>query len=379
MKKTYNTLQGLIFASSILLISGLSLDEYNSYRQSLEKSWVTGEQTSAYEKHYDEKLPLKKLGVNVWAAIEYLLFNEGRQGVVVGQQGWLYTSAEFKTYLPAEDNTEFNLQQIKLASTILSQRNIDLVVAVVPAKARIYPEYLGDRKPGRAGSKRYRVFTEWLQTEGVHWTGFNEAMLAAKQEQQIYLRTDTHWTPNGAKIAAMHLSNYIGSLDRSYLKDSGTFFTRVTASRPHEGDLMKFIPIRDYFHWIGPQPETIEPQLTEKSTSEPLTTADAQNALLFSQETEFEITLVGTSYSANELWNFHGALQHYLGQDILNYAKEGRGPIEPMQNYLASDDFKDTPPRLVIWEFPERYLPIKSNKPISDLSVSKIDQLSHIN
>jgi alginate O-acetyltransferase complex protein AlgJ len=34
-----------------------------------------------------------------------------------------------------------------------------------------------------------------------------------------------------------------------------------------------------------------------------------------------------------------------------------------MLKYLKSDELKDAPPQLVIWEFPERYLPM-----LSDLS-----------
>ena len=34
---------------------------------------------------------------------------------------------------------------------------------------------------------------------------------------------------------------------------------------------------------------------------------------------------------------------------------EGEGPFTPMQAYLASDTFQNTPPKLVVWEIPARY------------------------
>jgi alginate O-acetyltransferase complex protein AlgJ len=68
------------------------------------------------------------------------------------------------------------------------------------------------------------------------------------------------------------------------------------------------------------------------------------------------LALVGTSYSAQPSWNFHGALQEALGEDVGNYAKEGLGPFAPMFEYLRSKDFAQAPPRLVLWEIPERYL-----------------------
>ena len=71
------------------------------------------------------------------------------------------------------------------------------------------------------------------------------------------------------------------------------------------------------------------------------------------------MALVGTSYSAGEAWDFAGALREALGADVLQAAQEGEGPFEPMSDYLEDDAFLQTPPRLVVWEIPERYLPVE--------------------
>ncbi|UZE96307.1 alginate O-acetyltransferase [Alkalimarinus alittae] len=355
MKKISYNFPGLAFGASLILIGGLSIGGYANYTIQ-DKSWITGDQAAAFEDHYDDQLPIKNIGVNVWAAIEYALFNEGRSGVEIGKEGWLFSSEEFKAYSADQNHTAQNLDTIKAIATQLKQQNIQLVVAVVPAKASIYPEYLGDHRPSNSASQRYLSFTQWLQAEGIHWTGFKEPMLQTKDAQQMYLRTDTHWTPAGAKIAATQLKETIASLDAEILGDSTQFSTSVLTSQQHEGDLMSFIPFRDYFSWMGPQPETIEPQVTQINSA---TSLDDADALLFADEPSFDITLVGTSYSANKLWNFPGALEQQLGQEILNYAEEGKGPIEPMITYLSSEDFANAPPRILIWEFPERFLPIK--------------------
>ena len=85
------------------------------------------------------------------------------------------------------------------------------------------------------------------------------------------------------------------------------------------------------------------------------------------------MALVGTSYSADERWNFAGALRQALGSDLVNFAEDGRGPLLPMLKFLQSDDFKNAPPRLVIWEFPERYLPIAYD--LSEFDAEWIAQL----
>jgi alginate O-acetyltransferase complex protein AlgJ len=67
------------------------------------------------------------------------------------------------------------------------------------------------------------------------------------------------------------------------------------------------------------------------------------------------VALVGTSFSAKSDWNFLGFLQNALAAEVLNFSAEGQGPFAPMQTFLASDTFKNTPPKLVIWEIPVRY------------------------
>ena len=69
-----------------------------------------------------------------------------------------------------------------------------------------------------------------------------------------------------------------------------------------------------------------------------------------------DIVLIGTSYSANSDWGFADALMLALGRDVLSMAEQGKGPLQPMQDYLNSAGFKDAPPKVVIWEIPVRFL-----------------------
>lgn len=69
-------------------------------------------------------------------------------------------------------------------------------------------------------------------------------------------------------------------------------------------------------------------------------------------DNEVPVALVGTSYSANPNWNFVGALKEALRSDVVSYAEDGHGPVLPMLSYLKSDAFKNSPPQVLIWEFP---------------------------
>ena len=62
-----------------------------------------------------------------------------------------------------------------------------------------------------------------------------------------------------------------------------------------------------------------------------------------------------------------------MHSDVVNYAEDGHGPILPMLSYLKSDDFIHHPPQVLIWEFPERYLPV--NNEIGDADPQWVAQL----
>jgi alginate O-acetyltransferase complex protein AlgJ len=75
---------------------------------------------------------------------------------------------------------------------------------------------------------------------------------------------------------------------------------------------------------------------------------------LFDQPT-IPVVLVGTSYSAGELWNLEGALKTAVGADVLNVAKQGQGPLAPMQDLLDGPVIEQVRADVVVWEIPERY------------------------
>ncbi|MBX9755308.1 MAG: alginate O-acetyltransferase, partial [Pseudomonadaceae bacterium] len=113
-------------------------------------------------------------------------------------------------------------------------------------------------------------------------------------------------------------------------------------------------------------------QLQQRSTAVQQAEPAAGAGDLFS-DSQVPVALVGTSYSANPRWNFLGALRQALGSDVLNYAEDGHGPLLPMLKYLQSAGLKDSPPQLVIWEFPERYLPMSSD--LSEFDQQWLSQL----
>lgn len=335
-----------LFAALVLTVSALALARAWDFKPADQHDVMQGKLAHAFESHYDDVFPVRTLGVSLWAALDYTLFGEGRPGVVLGKQDWLYTDEEFKLDNDAEADVERNLALVDWAHGELARRGIALVVAVVPAKARVYPEYLDGRRPPPLHRDLYARVQARLREDGIASADLLGPLQAGKQREPTYLRTDTHWTPYGASLAAAAVAEAARGFDLGAGRD---FRTTVAGKETHRGDLFNFLPLDPYFAFLLPPPDEVN-----RFTTQPV--SDGGGDGLLGDAPAARVALVGTSYSAETLWNFAGALEEALHEDVMNYAKDGKGPIEPMLAYLQSSDLAASPPRLVVWEMPERYL-----------------------
>lgn len=100
---------------------------------------------------------------------------------------------------------------------------------------------------------------------------------------------------------------------------------------------------------MRPAADRESPILTEEVAD-----GGAASSALFG-EYRIPVALVGTSYSMRT--NVHGFLQQALGARVLNAAKDGSGFLQSAEVYFSNPAFRETPPQVVVWEVPERFLP----------------------
>ena len=270
--------------------------------------------THNFEDTFNEAHPLLNPAKALWGAVQYHLFKEGRDGVIIGDNGWLYTTEEFE-YAPALYDAR--MQKIIGIDALLNAQNIDLIVALLPAKSRKHVSTYNDTI---AAFKKHGIAAPSIPREDI-----------------TFLKTDTHWSPEGAKATAEILAHNIN------LKNQTLFKTVKTGAEIFRGDLTRYIP--------GAPVDRYTETINTFETHNP-------NADLFGDQT-FDITLVGTSYSADPRWHFEGFLKTALQTDILNVSDEGLGPFAVMENWLKSEAFKAHKPKLVVWEIPMRTLTMK--------------------
>ncbi|MEZ5583513.1 MAG: alginate O-acetyltransferase [Candidatus Competibacteraceae bacterium] len=325
----------------------------------LDRRLLNGEVTTTFTDAYNRNLPFRDFAIDVWGTLSFVLFGEGRKGVLVGTDGWLYTSEEFERYAGGDAALERKLKFIAEVRSVLQARGVTLSIALVPAKARIYPEHLGRYELPHTHQNSYQDRLNQLRELGVIVPDLQGVLDAAKSVAPVFLKTDTHWTPYGSRRVAKALADAIHSTG---LPIPDTEFTERQATPvTHRGDLLRFVRLGKLVEWAEPRPDTLVPL-----EARPVNSGVGED--LFGEDV-IPVVLAGTSYSANSLWSFESALKLELGADVMNVADEGLGPIEPMVAYLRSEAFTESPPKLVVWEIPERFMAKPYPEKIFDISL----------
>ncbi|MBP7263729.1 MAG: hypothetical protein KBB32_06105 [Spirochaetia bacterium] len=302
-----------------------------------------------FQDSFDKALPFRGGAAELWARARWALFGQGYRGVVVGTDGWLFTAEEF------QDDPGLSVADPVAAAAAyqrrLSEAGMTLVIALVPSKSRVYA---GNLPSGAPWPRRYEAALEAFGRAGVPAVDLRPAMDPTAAGGDTFLRTDTHWSPLGAHRAAESVRAYLGSAGLAP-EPEASFSVARGSDAPYPGDLLAYLPERGAFFRALPEPDTLPESIwTEGGPA----AFDLASALFGAQV--LPVALVGTSYTASARWGFEAFLQAELGVGTLNLAAEGSGPFTPMDQALGGGALEANGVRLVLWEVPERYLPVSS-------------------
>lgn len=333
------SLDTLFAVGASALVAGLSLTAFSRTEPgTITTGWGDGAYQRGFEARFEQSVPTQEASVAFWAALRWTLFNETSAGAVAGQDGWLFTAEEFSEPAATRDLGA----ELTRVAKLLSRNDIHLVPVIVPDKARIQADRL-PRARSRGFEARYDRALATIRDAGLTAIDLRPALAS----DQSFMRTDTHWSPAGAKAVARTLSDHLADLPLA----PATVTTKATGQTAFEGDLLAFVATGAHRATFGPAPETIRTFETRVETTESLF-GDA----------EIPVALVGTSYSAKTKFHFEGFLKTALQADVLNASTIGQGPFAPMDSFLNDLPQLTALPTLVIWEIPERYLTTRTPK-----------------
>lgn len=363
--KNFLTLLPAIAFTSLLLagllVSVISLKSVTSEEWAelggLQKI-LSGESTKRFTKLLNQHFVLGSTFNRIERGILWNATGDLGPAVRAGCADWLYLADELEVYPDRFKSAGFRTSLAAELNGRLKERGIMLLMVVVPDKTRIENEHL-------CGLRRSRLFDKrvdnWLDTPELHGIEIlNLTHVLATMPGERYYHTDTHWNEAGADASAQAVASRLGELAWTQIAGSAVKLNPVRTERA--GDLVHLAGLDGLPMFLRPKPE-----LAQVTTLPPIAVASDD---LFGDAGLPTIALIGTSYSRNS--NFVPFLEHHLGSAVANLAKDGGDFAGAAMAFFAGKTFRDNPPRVVIWEVPERVIEM----PVKDTERKWLDALA---
>jgi len=253
-----------------------------------------------------------------------------------GRDGWLFRSDDLRTtFGPDADG----YRELKRFAAALKRRGVDLVAVYQPTRGMLHR----DKLP-KALQKTYSVdlakFSYSLTLQRFRNAGMvapDMTRLLSDNKEEFFFRGDHHWTPYGSRRTAQVVADAIKALPSYKGLKRSTFTTERTGILMKKGTMYKAAML------------ICGPGYAEQYVDR-FATSGADSADLFGESAVPPITLAGTSNS-DSAYNFAGFLSESLGVDVLNASIAGGRHDGALLQYLPSEEFQKTPPKILIWEF----------------------------
>jgi alginate O-acetyltransferase complex protein AlgJ len=297
--------------------------------------------------------PIPEFAAKFERGLSWITFKDLGPRVREGKNNWLFLNDELLIHPNRDKNAASRAKEIIDIKQRLAQQEIKLLVVLVPDKSRIESEYLGSQHRAKVLESRLQDWESLLTKNGVNVVNLTGILTNTKLHgRDPYLRTDTHWNEDGAAIASKILAEKIKWLKISVMPAQITSIANQSEElRP--GDLVKLAGI----DWL---PLGLQP-LPEKALQSSFKVDQIQSKKTFKANDELfgddnlpNIALIGTSFSRTS--QFVPYLEMQLQSKIGNFALDGGDFSGAAKAYFNSPSFKDTPPKLLIWEIPERVI-----------------------
>ncbi|MCP3442071.1 twin-arginine translocation pathway signal [Bradyrhizobium sp. CCGUVB14] len=265
---------------------------------------------------------------------------QANDAVVEGKSNWLFAGWESLTTAKPEAE-KASLRLISETATLFAEKNIKLIVVVVPLKPRYYEAQLPD---GAAMSDlvrgRYdRLLTD-LRIAGIKAPDVRDALrtvLAGKKE--VFYRTDFHWTTFASEATADLVADSITAEGPLPGKPGSGAPLGEWMSDRHLGDLAANFLSPERKRAIGPEAYFIRAAIKPAAG---LLDADPS-----------PVAVVGNSF-VQPYFGFPQRLSNKIDRPIaLKWNAGDIGPWATLLQCLQSTEFMTPSVRYLVWQFNE--------------------------
>ena len=173
---------------------------------------------------------LRRELITLWARLNARLGTSVEEQVILGREGWLYFTPTLRDFtgehLGAEEleNIARHLSRLQREA---EERGMTFLFTVAPNKNTLYPEYMPAWAQQRRGEGNLSLLTPYLDRYGVNYVDLTALDMP-------YYRTDSHWTAEGAAMAADTLLEALGY-------EGGFAAGEFEGQGLHRGDLFEML------------------------------------------------------------------------------------------------------------------------------------------
>jgi hypothetical protein len=208
--------------------------------------------------YFDDHFPLRTALIHAHALASMAMRVSPSPTVIRGRDGWLYYADDsaLDDYISAAPMSREELDDWR--DTIVHTRDalramgIAYVFAVAPDKHVIYPEHMPSSIHRLRQEYRLQELTDYLlETTDVSVVDLRRPLLEAKQREQVYFRTDTHWDEAGAYIGYRELLLAAATQLPSLEPAPRNAFQNTTAEWPG-GDIAEMLGLGRDIHEVAP-------------------------------------------------------------------------------------------------------------------------------
>jgi hypothetical protein len=287
---------------------------------------------------------------------EFLALANLGDKAVVGENGWLFYRSAVQYLIEPwqpKSNQGDPVSAISSFNDQLAQRGIHLLVVPAPNKASVYPDMLTGHAADRdkpVNAKTIEVIRR-LQQAGVEvvdlFALFKQARAASPpgEATKYYLAQDSHWSPDGVRLAAEAIARRL--LDLGWVEKGQTEYALKSATIERYGDILRMIQVPQIERQF--EPERIHSaQVIDSVTNQP-----------YRNDPNSEVLVLGDSfvriYSQDEpgAAGFVEHLGYELGFALAAVVNDG-GASTLVRQQLSRSPKLLANKKVIVWEFVER-------------------------
>ena len=262
-----------------------------------------------------------------------------------GYGGWFFRNNDLKMDFSISPEAASYISRLNVE---LADQGTDLVIMPLLSRAMMAGKMVNRDDPWQENydpelaKSSYVDFIQQLKKTGVGIVDLStlyEIYDASNPYDYNFMR-DIHWKPEGAKIVAEAAAKYLETLE--YYPS----LPKAQTSSSKKEEIGRAGTIREEIQRLCRgeiEPETFT---TYKVTRKSEGGADA----LFGESATVPLSLVGTSFSAVDEFNFVAFLEESSKLAVVNFSIAGGEMFASLLSYLSSPYFQENTPKVLLWE-----------------------------